>query len=208
VRTRHRAPVQQGSRAAACLLGLPGERSHRPSTAAGAAAEGLARSHRRPPLHVRMPGLMAICLYGMTLTAHTRRLCLPRATPRPTRGGLHRRVCIFTAISQGPPTYHAWICTMHHMYGGSQPDSERTHPHPPSKGKLPCTLHVAPTHSAKCGKLRLYRSSELLGRRDAINQIESSLRRRTERRVSHKQLSTDSSTVVTYSPPQNISIIF
>ena len=96
--------------------------------------------------------------------------------------------------------------TMHHMYGGSQPDSERTHP--PSKGKLPCTLHVAPTHSAKCGKLRLYRSSELLGRRDAINQIESSLRRRTERRVSHKQLSTDSSTVVTYSPPQNISIIF
>jgi len=113
VRTRHRAPVQQGSRAAACLLGLPGERSHRPSTAAGAAAEGLARSHRRPPLHVRMPGLMAICLYGMTLTAHTRRLCLPRATPRPTRGGLHRRVCIFTAISQGPPTYHAWICMAH-----------------------------------------------------------------------------------------------
>jgi len=112
VRTRHRAPVQQGSRAAACLLGLPGERSHRPSTAAGAAAEGLARSHRRPPLHVRMPGLMAICLYGMTLTAHTRRLCLPRATPRPTRGGLHRRVCIFTAISQGPPTYHAWICSL------------------------------------------------------------------------------------------------
>ena len=111
VQTRHRAPVQQGSRAAACLLGLPGERSHRPSTAAGAAAEGLARSHRRPPLHVRMPGLMAICLYGMTLTAHTRRLCLPRATPRPTRGGLHRRVCIFTAISQGPPTYHAWICS-------------------------------------------------------------------------------------------------
>ena len=122
VRTRHRAPVQQGSRAAACLLGLPGERSHRPSTAAGAAAEGLARSHRRPPLHVRMPGLMAICLYGMTLTAHTRRLCLPRATPRPTRGGLHRRVCIFTAISQGPPTYHAWICTtvrvqLYSMYG-------------------------------------------------------------------------------------------